>query len=60
MSDVVAAIEVAAPEAAGLVTFEDVQLPFPAELPGERFDLPVTPLADGVRATVEHFRALVV
>ena len=57
MSEVVAAIEAALPEAAGLVTFDDVQLPFPEELPGERFDAPVTPLADGVRETIELFRA---
>jgi nucleoside-diphosphate-sugar epimerase len=56
MSEVVAAIEAAAPEAAGLITFEDVQLPFPVELPGERFAAPVTSLADGVRETIEHFR----
>jgi len=56
MSEVVAAIEAAAPQAAGLITFEDVSLPFPEELPGERFDCPVTPLADGIRETVEHFR----
>ena len=30
---------------------------FPEQLPGERFDAPVTPLAEGVRATVEHYRA---
>jgi nucleoside-diphosphate-sugar epimerase len=57
MSEIVAAIEAAAPEAAGLITFEDVQLPFPEELPGERFDISVTPLAEGIRETVEHFRA---
>jgi len=57
MSEVVAAIEAAAPEAAGLIAFEDVQLPFPAELPGERFDVPTTPVAEGIRATIDHFRA---
>jgi nucleoside-diphosphate-sugar epimerase len=56
MSEVVAAIEAAAPGAEGSITFEDLPLPFPEELPGERFDTPVTPLAEGVRATVEHFR----
>jgi nucleoside-diphosphate-sugar epimerase len=56
--DVVAAIEAAAPGSAGRVTFEDVALPFPEELPGPRFDAPVTPLADGVQATIEHFRQL--
>jgi UDP-glucuronate 4-epimerase len=58
MSEVVEAIEGAAPEAAGLITFEDVQLPFPEELPGSRFDAPVTSLAEGVGATIDHFRLL--
>jgi len=57
MSDVVAAIEAAEPEAAGLITFDDVQLPFPAELPGQRLDAPVTPFDDAVRETIEIFRA---
>ena len=39
MSEVVAAIEAAAPEAAGTITYEDVPLPFPEELPGERLFL---------------------
>ena len=56
MCEVVAAIEAAAPEAAGTITFDDVQLPFPPELPGERFAAPVIPLADGVRETIELFR----
>lgn len=56
MEEVVEAIEQAAPEARGRITFEDVPLPFPQELPGERFDCPVTPLAVGVRETVDHFR----
>jgi UDP-glucuronate 4-epimerase len=60
MRQIVAAIEAALPGAAGLVTFEDVPLPFPEQLPDERFDTPVTPLSEGVRATVEHFRSLVV
>lgn len=60
MRDVVAAIEAAAPGAA--ITFDDVQLPFPEELAAEKLEqalgpLPVTPLADGVRETIEHFRA---
>jgi UDP-glucuronate 4-epimerase len=60
MRQIVAAIEEAVPGAAGLVTFDDVPLPFPEQLPGNRFDTPVTPLAEGVRATVEHFSSLVV
>ena len=56
MADVVAAIESAAPEAAGLITFDDVQLPFPEELPGARLDTAVTPLDDAVRETIDLFR----
>ncbi len=56
MSEVVAAIEEAAPEARGLVTFEDRPLPFPERLPGERFLCPVTPLSQGIAETIEHFR----
>jgi UDP-glucuronate 4-epimerase len=55
MEDVVAAIEAASPGAE--ITFDPQPLPFPEKLPGERFDGPVTPLADGVRDTVEHYRA---
>jgi UDP-glucuronate 4-epimerase len=57
MGEVVAAIESAAPEAAGLITFDDVQLPFPEELPGKRLDAAVTSLQDAVRETIGLFRA---
>ncbi len=56
MSEVVSAIEAAAPEAE--VTHGDEPLPFPDELPGRRFAAPVTPLTDGVAETIEHFRRL--
>ena len=56
MSEVVAAIESAAPEAKGKITFEDAPLPFPEELPGGDFEIPLTPLEEGVRATIDHFR----
>ena len=56
MSDVVNAIKAAAPDAD--VTHGDQALPFPDELPGPRFDAPVTPLADGVAETIAHFRRL--
>jgi len=51
----------AAPAAAGKVLWEEGQLPFPEALEGrqlERLIGPITPtpLADGVRATIEHFR----
>ena len=58
MREVVDAIEAAAPEAAGRIAFDDVRLPFPETLES---DSPIpfewTPLADGVRETVELFRA---
>ena len=61
MQEVVNAIESAAPAVAGKVVWEEGQLPFPEALEGrllERLIGPMhsTPLADGVRATVEHFR----
>lgn len=62
MSDVVAAIETAVPEVAGLVAFDDVQLPFPEEMEAGALEDVVgqiewTPLADGTRLTIEHYRA---
>jgi nucleoside-diphosphate-sugar epimerase len=61
MAEVVAAIEAAAPEAAGTITYEDTALPFPAELEARALEgvvgpLPQVSLADGVRATIERFR----
>jgi nucleoside-diphosphate-sugar epimerase len=61
MSEVVAAIEAAAPDAAGKITFDDTPLPLPEELAAEGLadvigPVRVTPLADAVRETVEHFR----
>jgi UDP-glucuronate 4-epimerase len=60
--DVVGAIEAAAPEVAGRITFEDVQLPFPEEM--EEGDLegvvgPIewTTLREGTRRTIELYRA---
>ncbi len=61
MQEVVDAIESAAPAVAGRVFWEEGQLPFPEALEGrllERLIGPTTPtpLADGIRATIEHFR----
>jgi len=61
MEEVVAAIEAAAPEVAGRVTFTDQRLPFPERLESgllERLIGPVprTPLPEGVHETIEHFR----
>jgi nucleoside-diphosphate-sugar epimerase len=63
MSEVVSAIEAAAPEAAGTITFVDTQLPFPADLESGGLEaavgpLRLTPLTEGVHETVERFRAL--
>jgi UDP-glucuronate 4-epimerase len=62
MDELVAAIEAAAPEVAGRIEFDDVPLPFPEELQCEALErvtgpLQRTPLAQGVRETVETFRA---
>jgi hypothetical protein len=57
MSTVVRAIEAAAPEVTGKITFDDVALPFPDELDAEEpLELTWTPMEQGVRETVEHFR----
>jgi len=64
MQEVVAAIEAAAPEMKGKITFEEKPLPFPEEMDGAPLarvigDLPHTPLKDGVAWTVNRFRELV-
>jgi len=61
MEEVVAAIEGAAPEVAGQVAFADNRLPFPERLESGLLErligpVPQTPLTEGVRRTVEHFR----
>ncbi len=63
MKEVVAAIEAAAPEAAGTITWADQPLPFPASLESRLLarllgPLPHTPLSEGVARTVERFRVL--
>jgi UDP-glucuronate 4-epimerase len=55
MSSLVAAIEAAAPEAAGRITHDENALPFPEEF--ESSAVPATPLEVGVRETVGHFRS---
>jgi len=62
MQEVVEAIEASAPAVAGRVFWEEGQLPFPEALEGRQLErllgpITPTPLADGVRATIEHFRA---
>jgi UDP-glucuronate 4-epimerase len=55
MEDVVTAIQAEVPGAR--ITYEDVALPFPEEFATGGFPISVTPLADGVRETVDLFRA---
>jgi len=64
MTDVVAAIQKAAPESAGKITFEDLQLPFPPEVDGTRLEGAIgnvhhKPLVEGVAETIDMFRALI-
>ena len=55
MSEVVAAIEAAAPDVAGRITYEEAALPFPEEFESSA---PLsTPIRQGVRETIELFRS---
>lgn len=61
MAEVVAAIEAAEPSARGKITYEPVPLPLPEEFDDTPLrdllgSLPDTPLAEGVKATIEHFK----
>lgn len=61
MREIVAAIEVAVPEVAGRVTFDDTQLPFPEETDDSRLSAVIgsfvyRPLNDGVAETIALFR----
>jgi UDP-glucuronate 4-epimerase len=62
--EVVEAIEEASPKVRGKITYPDTPLPFPDELDSAGLkellpDAPETPLVEGVRNTIEAFRALV-
>jgi UDP-glucuronate 4-epimerase len=62
MHQVVEAIEAAVPAARGRISWNDVALPFPAQLEATALEatlgpLPKTSLADGVAATVDRFRS---
>jgi nucleoside-diphosphate-sugar epimerase len=62
MEQIVAAITAAAPGSAGTITFEPLQLPNPEAVDSRMLDealgpIPWVPLAEGVRRTVEQFRA---
>ncbi len=59
--DVAAAIETVVPEVSGRITWTEDQLPFPETLEATKLErligpLPRTPLAEGVRRTIEHYR----
>ena len=61
LREIVAAIEAAVPESSGTITFDDVPLPVPPDMQVGGLEeaigtVAVTPVADAVRATVEHFR----
>jgi hypothetical protein len=63
MGDVVASIEAAVPESAGLISFDDVALPFPDEVDANSLTEAIgavdeLPFADGVGDAVAHFRRL--
>lgn len=63
VTEVIEAIEAIVPESAGSITAETAILPFPEEADSASFDELVpgftpTALRDGVRSTVERFRAL--
>jgi nucleoside-diphosphate-sugar epimerase len=63
VAEVVAEIERAWPAARGTITYEDAPLTIPAELDDTMIraalgELPATPLAEGVRETVERFAQL--
>lgn len=62
MEDVVDAIDAAAPEVVGRITWTDQRLPFPERLEAGLLErligaVPRTPLIVGVRRTVDHFRS---
>jgi UDP-glucuronate 4-epimerase len=64
MSEIIAAIEAAAPDATGSITYEDQRLPFPDEVDASSLATLVdasldTPVADGVAETIARFKQLV-
>jgi len=62
IDDWIATIEAVLPEAAGLLTATATELPFPSEIDHDRLaaigPVPVTPVGDGIEATIEIFRRL--
>jgi len=53
MAELVSALERVVPRAAELIEVGDEQLPFPGETPGRPVEMKITPLDEGIRATVE-------
>ena len=62
MSSWIETIESIVPEATGLITHAAAELPFPEEIDHASLavlgDVPITPVRDGIEATVEIFRRL--
>jgi nucleoside-diphosphate-sugar epimerase len=63
VADVVTEIEHAWPDASGMITYSDEPLAIPAEMDDQAIraalgSLPATPLAEGVRSTIERFAEL--
>ena len=62
LTDWVAAIEDAVPEAAGRITLAQTELPFPADIAHDRLaelgDVPVTPYRDAIAETADIYRRL--
>lgn len=56
MADLVSAVERVVPGAADLIDLGDEQLPFPGEMPGTHVEMAITPLDEGIGATVELTR----
>jgi|SRR5579875_357173 len=53
MAELVATLDRVVPGAAELITVGSDELPFPGETPGIPVDMPITPLEDGIRATIQ-------
>jgi len=53
MRDLVDAIERVVPEAAGLIAVGEEKLPFPGQAEGVPCEMTITPLEEGIRATIE-------
>ena len=64
VAEIVAAIEAVEPAARGRITWDERPLPFPEAFDGRLFEAAVgalrqTSLADGIRATIDCYRAAI-